>query len=342
VPARLGRYAFVCVVAGVWGILCSSARAGTDPPIRIGGLLFGDLYHVASHHTNEGDGATGIVVRRGYLTFDADFSERWFGRIRFELNQSGEFETYDFEVDVKDLYAGRDFGRHRVLFGLSPTPTFDLIESIWGLRYLARTPMDLQGVASRDTGVSAKGPLNASGTLSYRAMVGAGLEFGNESGDGRKWMGALAWTPSSRWTFDLYLDFEKLSGPFDRTTFQIFGAYRTDSLRWGLQYSNQDRQEDPRVELASGFVVYQLAEGRSLIGRIDRIMEPSPKGDNIAYLPFDPTARATMFMGGAEVRVARHLTVTPNVVVIAYDENDDGVTPRTDVHLRLTVFIDFE
>ena len=54
-------------------------------------------------------------------------------------------------------------GRHRVLFGLSPTPTLDLIESIWGFRYLARTPMDLQGVASRDT---VKGPLNAARTLS--------------------------------------------------------------------------------------------------------------------------------------------------------------------------------
>jgi hypothetical protein len=336
----------VCGIAGLaWfvaGSLCTVAQEGEKRPFQVGGLLFGDLYHVASHHTEEGDGATGLVLRRGYLTFDADFSERWFGRLRFEVNQAGEFETYEFDADFKDFYAGWHLGRHRLLFGLSPTPTFDLIETIWGLRYLARTPMDLQGVASRDTGVSARGPVNASGTLGYRAMVGAGLEFGNESGDGRKWMGALNWQPSQRWTFDLYLDYEKLPGPTDRTTFQLFAGYRTAPLRWGIQYSHQDRQDDPRLKLASVFAVGRLSEKASLVGRIDRILEPSPSGDNIAYLPFDPSARATFHLVGVEFRISPHLTITPNTAITTYDENDEGITPDTDLHLRLTFFLDFE
>jgi hypothetical protein len=318
------------------------AQENEDRWLRVGGLLFGDVYHVVSHHTDEGEGATGAVLRRGYLTFDADFSERWFGRLRFEVNQSGEFETYDFEVDFKDLYAGWNIGRHRVLFGLSPTPTFDVIELIWGLRYLARTPMDMQGVASRDIGISAKGPLTADGEFSYRVMGGTGTEFGAETGDGRKWMGALGWTPSPRWTFDLYLDYEKLRGPTDRTTFQVFAGCETETLRWGFQYSNQDREDDPPLELASVFVVCRLGRESSLIGRVDRIIEPSPKGDNIAYIPFDPTAPATMFIGGVEFRLTEHLRITPNTIVTIYDENDDGVTPRTDFHLRVTFFLDFE
>ena len=56
-----------------------------------GGLLFGDLYHVPNHHLPEGDGATGAVIRRGYLTFNAKYGEGWHGRMRFEANQSGEF-----------------------------------------------------------------------------------------------------------------------------------------------------------------------------------------------------------------------------------------------------------
>lgn len=39
------------------------------PNFSVGGLLFGDFYHVVSHHTEEGEGATGAVIRRGYLTF---------------------------------------------------------------------------------------------------------------------------------------------------------------------------------------------------------------------------------------------------------------------------------
>ncbi|UCH83546.1 MAG: hypothetical protein JSW50_13990 [Candidatus Latescibacterota bacterium] len=308
----------------------------------MGGLLFGDIYHVVSHHTDAGDGATGFVIRRGYLTFDADVTDSWYGRLRFELNQSGEFETYTFELSFKDLYAGWKVGRQRILFGLSPTPTFDLIESIWGFRYLVRTPMDLQGVASRDTGISAKGPINGSGTVSYRAMGGAGLQFGNETGDGKKWMGAIAWQPRPQWTFDLYLDYERLDGPTDRATVQVFAGYKTEKLRWGIQYSHQDRQKEPRLQLASGFVVRRVGSKITLVGRVDRIFEPSPRGDNIAYLPFDPSAPATFFIGGVEFRIWPYLYITPNTVVTTYDENDDGVRPKTDFHLRLTFFLDFE
>jgi hypothetical protein len=320
----------------------AAASEGEDDRFRIGGLLFGDVYHVPSHHTDAGDGATGAVLRRGYLTFDADFCPRLEGRLRFEANQAGEFETYTFEADFKDLYLGWTAGRQRLVFGLSPTPTFDLIESVWGLRYLVRTPLDLQGVSSRDTGVSASGPLNDGGTLGYRAMAGAGLEFGHESGDGLKWMSALTWRPAPAWTLDLYFDHEKLSGRTDRTTLQAFAGYETEALRWGVQYSHQGRQDDPTLELASAFVVRRLGKRAALVARVDRLMEPSPKGDDIDYLPFDSTARATLFVGALELRVSKSLVVTPNTVITAYDRDDQGLRPRTDVHLRLTLFLDLE
>ena len=320
------------------------AAAGDDtlPSLSVGGLLFGDLYYVPSHHSDEGDGAAGLVIRRGYLTFDADLSENWFGRLRFELNQSGEFETYDFEVSFKDLYMGWNLGRQKLLLGLSPTPTFDLIESVWGFRYLARTPMDLQGVASRDNGVSLKGPLNSSGTLGYRAMFGAEADFGNETDDGNKWMWALSWEPAPNWIIDFYTDHEWLSGPTDRTTIQAFVGYKTDTLSWGAQYSHQDREEDPTLELASAFVRSRIGEKTRLVGRIDRLIKPSPRGNNISYLPFDPSAPATMFIAGLEFQTSPHVFITPNTVLTRYDRNDEGVRPRTDFHLRLTLFINFE
>ena len=318
--------------------------AGDDhlPSMSVGGLLFGDLYFVPSHHTADGDGAVGAVVRRGYLTFDSDFSENWFGRMRFELNQSGELETYDFEVSFKDLYLGWNLGRQKLLLGLSPTPTFDLIESVWSFRYLVRTPMDLQGVASRDNGISLKGPLNKSGTLGYRAMFGAEADFGNETDDGRKWMWALSWEPAPNWIIDLYSDHERLRGPTDRTTIQIFVGYQTDMLSWGAQYSHQDREEDPTLELASAFVWNRVGDKTRLVGRVDRLIKPSPRGNNISYLPFDPTAPATMLIGGLEFQPSPHFFLTPNFVWTRYDRNDEGVRPGTDFHLRLTLFINFE
>ena len=326
-------------------VFCACGRvaaAESGSSFRAGGLLFGDLYLVPSHHSIEGDGATGLVLRRGYLTFDADFDANWFGRLRFEFNQSGEFETYEIDAKTKDLYLGRRIGRHKALLGLSSTPTFDVIESSWGMRYLARTPMDLQGVASRDTGLALKGPLNGSGSLSYRFMYAAPVDFGGDSNENERWMAALGWQPAEHWTVDLYTDYEARDGPRDRSTLQAFVGYQAERFRWGLQYSDQDRQDDPPLELLSGFVVGELTSRTSLVGRVDHLLEPSPKGDGIDYLPMDPTARATTYFGGLEFRLHPRVALTPNAVVTTYDRNDQGVRPKTDVHLRLTLFLDFE
>ncbi len=320
----------------------ASANGGEEQVFRLGGLLFGDLYTIPSHHTPEGDGASGVVLRRGYLTANFDLGEHWYGRARIEINQDGEFESYGFEADFKDLYLARKFGGHEVVLGLSPTLTFDLIESVWAARYLMRTPMDLQGVASRDIGASVKGPLSSGSRWSYRAMVSTGIEFGAEAGDGRKLMGAVTWQPSDAFYLDFYVDYERLAGPTDRRTLQVFAGHKTDSRRWGIQYSHQDREDDPRLELASAFFVQTLRESLEFIGRIDRIFEPSPKGDNISYIPFDPTAPATLLVAGLEYRLSPVFRVTPNVVHTTYGVNSDGVRPEDDLHLRLTFFLDLE
>lgn len=332
----------LCLGSLLWVTETAAEPAGDLPSLNVGGLLFGDLYHIPQHHLAEGDGATGAVIRRGYLTFNARFTENGFGRMRFEINQSGEFETYTFETQIKDLYMGWNLGRQKLLAGLTSTPTFDLIESIWGYRFLARTPMDMQGSPSRDTGFNLGGPINASGTFSYRAMLALGLDFGADSSDQSKWMGALTWRPSDKWTFDFYADFQAMKGSRDRSTLQFFAAYQADNFTWGAQYSNQDRQEDPPRELASVFARAPLSEKTTLVGRIDRLIKPSPRGNDIAYIPFDPSAPATLFISGVEFRTTPHFSIMPNVVVNRYGHNDEGVRPTTDIYLRMTLFLNFE
>lgn len=340
----MNRIPFRCFFLAMCLCECTGifADSAGSPSLDIGGLFFGDLYLIPSHHLDTGEGAAGLVLRRGYLTLDADLTRRTFGRARLELNQSGEFETYTFDTRVKDLYLGWDLGRHRLITGLTSTMTYDLIESIWGFRYLARTPMDLQGVPSRDTGISLRGPLNSQGTLNYRAMVGSGLEFEADSSATTKWMGALTWKPDSRWTFDLYADFQDLKGTGTGSTVQAFAAYQGESMRWGLQYSNQRQDERLPIELASGFFVRILTPGSRLVTRIDRLLKPSARGNNISYLPIDPSATATLFFGGIEFQLTTHVSIIPNTVVTLYDRNDQGVRPDADMYLRLTLFANFE
>ena len=89
-------------------------------------------------------------------------------------------------------------------------------------------------------------------------------------------------------------------------------------------------------------MVADLPSGFSLIGRVDRLFEPSPRGNDISYIPFDPSAPATLFIGGAEFEISPHVTMTPNVLYTRYDVDDAGVRPQDDPQLRLTLFLDFE
>jgi len=305
------------------------------------GLLFGDIYYVQKHHLEDSSQKAGAVIRRVYLTFNAKFNKHWFGRFRLEINQSGEFYNYSFETQIKDLFIGYKAGKHKILVGRSPTRAFDLIENVWGLRYLTKSTLDLQGVSSRDFGISANGPLNAKNTFQYRTMIGMGQDFKNDYGDGLKSMLAITWKPTSKWYVDAYTEYERLPGHTDRIGLQFFAGYLSEGLRWGIQYTNQYRQDDPGIELVSGFLITNIYKKIGLIYRFDRLLKPSPRGDGIDYLPFDPTAKATLLISGIEFEITKHFFITPNIVFITYDENDLGRRPESDLLYRLTLFFNF-
>ncbi len=312
---------------------------------QLKGLLFGDAYYIPKHHLSEnGSTFSGAVLRRAYLTFDMQWNEQWKSRIRMELNQSGQFENYDMEANLKDLYVSYLFNKHEFTIGLSPSLTFDLVEQHWGKRYLVRTPMDLQGIASREFGITAKGPLNQSGNLKYRAMVSHNkIEFSNvnEIGKGTKWMMGISYQPHPNWFFDAYGDFEKLKGPHNRTTLQCFAEYSKNGFKGAFLYSYQDREDDPALELASVYAIVPLLNKTTFITRVDRVIQPSPKGDNISYIPFDPSACATLFVNGVEFCLKDWLYLTPNVLFTDYQKLDKN-TPSNDLYYRLTLFVNFE
>ena len=110
----------------------------------------------------------------------------------------------------------------------------------------------------------------------------------------------------------------------------------------GLMYTHQDREDDPPLELASIFAHGPINTRFGWIGRIDRLIHPSPRGDGISYLPFDPSAPATMYLAGLEFDANDHFRLTPNIVYTRYDRNEDGVRPESDLHIRLTLFANFE
>ena len=287
------------------------ADAGLNADFR--GFFFGDLYHVPSHHTDQGDGASGTVLRRLLLTADTKFGDLWSGRARLEAYHEGAFENYEMTHRILDLGVTKKLGDHQLSGGLIPTITYDVMEA-----------------------------LSVAEGLSYRVMHGAKASWEADKNPFSKTMGGITWRGSTGLLVDAYLDWESRPGPYDRSTVQFLVGKKTEQYTLGLEYTHQDRGEDPDLELATLMGVMKLGGPWSVMAQLHRLFKPSVKGNDIAYIPFDPTATATNLVAGVEYRFNPHFTLSPNIVWTHYGINELGVKPDDDVHLRLTFYVNFE
>ena len=326
----------LCAIAGPTAL-------AEGPTMRLGGLFFGDFYRVSKYHLPEAENASGFAFRRIFLTANLNWGDAWSGRARLEAFHKGGFEDYRFTHRVQDLWMTRALGEHQLSLGLLPTPTFiDVTEPAWGKRYLLRTPADIHGLPARDLGVSLKGQLSETHRLSYRLMYGSSETWEADQNAFDRYMGGVTWRPTDDWLVDIYSDYEPRPGPYDRQTAQVLVSRSTPSSRLTAMATRQDRDNDPDLELVALMGSLKLGSNTELIAQIHHLLEPSPKGNAITFIPFDPSAKATNFVAGLEYRIDQHFVVTPNIVWTRYEENDEGLTPEDDLQLRLTFFLNFE
>jgi hypothetical protein len=331
----------------------AAAPAPATPPgkpwyekVRISGLLFGDAWAVAAHHDPEIDGQYGFWLRRGYLTFDADIAPKWSARFRLEVNSPGNFESSaKMTPFVKDVWVAWNDGAHELVFGISPSPTFERVEGFWGYRAVEKTPLDLYRLgSSRDFGVAWKGSA-ADGRLSWHAMLGNGAGEGGETNEGKKAMLSIAFRPTKELVLEAYADTEDRPESADRTTFHAFAGFQGARARYGVEYATQERQAaegpDRTVSVASVFGAWDLGEKLSLLARVDRSFDGIPDAGDIPYLGLAEDTEFDLFLVGLDYRAHRAVRVVPNVEYVTYRETDGVPPPDDDLIARLTLSVTF-
>lgn len=318
------------------------------PPYRFTGLVFGDYYAIAKNHLPAWENQHGLWLRRIYFTYDHTFNPRLTTRFRLEANSNGKLQGGSLNPYVKDAYVKWTVhGRQALTLGIQPSLTFDYIESVWGLRHIEKTPLDLYRMdSSRDTGVTLAGPLNKAQTFKYAA------QYGNESGNNAeadKFKGyrfATRYETNPGFTAELMLAQFQRDKDADRTTAQIFAAYRAANARVGVQYSFQKRRAahgttaaDIDLDVVSGFGVWDITKQKaSIFARIDRFSDPCADCSGIDYLPIDTKTAFTTTIAGAEFYVHPSVRFSPNVEYVKYDNPPSGTTPKDDVVARLTFY----
>jgi hypothetical protein len=184
--------------------------------------------------------------------------------------------------------------------GLIPTITYDVLEAFWGKRYLVRTAPDIHGIAARDVGMKLVGPLPAAEGVNYRIMYGSKETWQADKNPYDKTMGGITWRGTDR-SFGRRLCGLGIPARAARPIYRgnFWWVKRPSNITLGLEYTNQDRGEDPDLELATADGGRETRGAMEpVMAQLHRLFKPSVKGNDIAYIPFDPTAKATNLVAG--------------------------------------------
>ena len=328
----------------------AGSAPASESPYKLSGLVFGDYYYFGQAHDPAWEGEDGFWFRRIYFTFDYSFTPQVTTRLQIEMNSNGKLEGGLLTPYVKDASLSWTFsGRQQLILGMHPSIAIHHVESVWGLRHVEKTPLDLYKLdSSRDTGVSIAGPMNGAATLKYQ------IQFGNDSGSGSETdrfkaiRAALLYKGPSGLVLESMYGFFAHDAHANRTVGQAVVGYGRGRARAAFQYALQQRHardgtSDPdlRLDIFSGFVVADLKPQKfSVFARVDRFADPCPDCASSDYLPIDTTTEFTLLIAGAEFYVIPSVRFSPNVEWVAYSAPADSAIakPKNDIVWRATFY----
>lgn len=324
------------------------AQVSIGDDAEFSGRIYSDYYWMAQNHNEDIEGKNGFWFRRIYATYNRNLNNGFSTRLRLEMDSSGDFQAgSDMVPSVKDAYLKWQNENHQVFAGISGSPMFGLTEDVWGYRSVEKSPQDLYDFgSSRDFGLAAKGNLGQTGNLQYHLFLGNGNGTAPDVDKGKKVSFSLAYNITDQLVIQGYGDYNSRTDNPDSYTGQVFTGYQSDKLNIGALYSNQYREgtlggNSRNLDLVSIFSNMTVSEKTKLYFRADHLFDGYEDGGDNSYIPFAKGVESTFLIGGADFQLADKIHLMPNVEAIVYGENDQGVSPDTDIIPRLTLFWQF-
>ena len=336
---------FILSILAVFGATNNFAQ------VKFSGLMFGDYFYNVAAHDSTQKNFNGFQFRRIYITSDYTISEKFSTRFRLEADQgeitnNGKITTMvkDAWLKWKDIFSGSD-----LIFGISPTPAFDVSEGAWGHRYLEKTIMDLDGIVpSRDLGIDLKGKFDEKGTVKYWVKVGNGSGNSPETNKDKRFYGLLEFAPSPELLITVYGDYASNPQVANKDVNAFVGAgffnYRQKGkFSIGLEgfiRSQQNSYMPPGGSLGSksslGISVWayaNLSEKTQIVGRFDT---------------YDPNTNSNsnkdgknLILAGLQFNPVEHVSISPNVEIFTYQADSPNGGDKSDVVPRITFYWEF-
>ena len=331
---------------------------------KFSGYMFGDYYYnlkqvvssseAAAKATPGGTAFQAFDIRRIYFAYDDNISETFTTRFRLEADPSATLiGSSKIGVMVKDAYLGwkNIFGSSTLVFGISPSPTFDASEGAWGHRALEKTIMDLRGIVpSRDFGVALKGKLTGDGLLNYWVMVANGTGQSPETDKYKRYYGQISIKPAGNFWGMVNFDFQDRAQVTDpstgnkvsdgTTTLSAFVTYaQKDVFSLGLEGFTQSTSNG---YLNNGALTSKSALGISVwaTANVNPDCQVVLRYDN-----YDPNTNSAakgdgrnLIIAGIDWKADKNVHVEPNIYYESYEAPSGGSAPDASLAGRITMY----
>jgi hypothetical protein len=344
---------------------------------KFSGYMFGDYYYnvmrdssfyrAALSNSAAGSAAPGpqamqaFQLRRIYFTYDNDISEQFTTRFRLEADQgamatstgdvvsSGKVAVFvkDAYLKWKNIFSGSD-----LIFGVQPTPAYEISEAAWGYRSLEKTIMDLRGIVdSRDLGLSLKGKLTDDGIFNYWLMVGNGAGTAKtEDSKYKRYYTHVQLKPNANLQATLYVDYKDVAkvatGDNSTLTTALFAGYSVPFMynigveAYMTSQSNAFTPTGGSLGSKNGlgisvFGSYSLIPELAAVARYDYFdpntdSAPNAKGDIRNYV-----------IVGLSWKVDKNVSIIPNVLYETYEAPPNHGEPDPSITARVTLYYVF-
>ncbi|HED05131.1 MAG TPA: hypothetical protein ENI61_00430 [Ignavibacteria bacterium] len=336
-------------VLALSGISKAQNKSGF-PKVKIHGLAFGDFFYNVENHNPSLMDLNGVNFRRIYFTGDFIIANNFSSRFRLETDYIGRPNRNELGVMVKDawlkwhnIFKGSD-----LVFGLSPTPAFDVSEAVWGHRYLEKTIMDLNHiVGSRDLGIDLKGNFNQSGSLKYWVKLGNNSGNKAEANKFKRYYGLLEFIPSSNFLIVVYGDFasaDPIVDPYDdqsKNNNSVVGALFLNYKEKGIFSLGFEGF----IRSTQNGVISAISPSESLQGRgisiwaytnLSKVVQLVARYDNVNLNTDASNDGKSLILAGVQFNPTTEVSITPNIEVFSYQS---GV--KSDVIPRITFYLQF-
>lgn len=310
--------------------------------------IFGDYYYIIKSNTASQEKLNGFWIRRVYLTYDSDISDKIKARARLEMSSDGKFGSSAITITpyVKDAYVTYQFlPLHSLTLGIQESLTWSNIEKFYGYRHLEKTAFDLyKNRSSRDFGLSLKGSFDKNKKFNY------GLMFGNNSGEKeeidkyKEISGRLTFNPNANIMLEVSGDYVKISAVKKSSLLQAFAGYQSDWGRVGLNYGfetiKETGKDDVKFKVFSGFAVGKFSKSVEAILRYDIAGDPQINGNDRFFL-IQKGFKTNVLITGIGWNIHPKFQIMPNFKLVSYKENASGVKPKDFSQFNVTFYYQF-